>query len=659
MINSRTTKYSSMFIAHCSIFTVLFLAVILICGCNITKDNNTSSGSSTSLIPTAPSGLIASAVSSTAITISWTDTASTELGFYVERRTPPSILWTVLPVTPTINAISYTDTGLTVNTTYYYRVKAFNFVGGSGYSNEAGTLTSWDSPTLTGAPASRTNHSALWTNYGMLVWGGWDGQNTLNTGGVYSTTANTWTAINTTGAPASRTGHSVIWTGSPAEGGTDKMIVWGGYTMASSQTDTVDNCESAWTGITGDITAITSTDSQSGYSAKIDIASPFTTGSIAYHGLTSPLNISARTSISLWVKATQNISSGVLSLFLDDADPTITPTLVEDMSINTTLNAGAWTLVTLSLANPALCTGIRYVGLKAASDPGIVTIYIDKIETSGGGTTYYNSGGIYNPNSNSWTAMSVTNAPDARAFHSAIWTGSVMIVWGGKSSSSYKNGGVYDPNTNEWKTGFQLDNLRTGAHTYTPAIRSKHLALWTGSGTESWRNKMIIWGGDGGGTSGSIYDISLDIWTTMSTTNAPSQRWGFSNIWTGEGSEAWRKALIIWGGYNGIEPLNDGAIYNPVSNSWTALATTNAPSARMYHTGAWSGAKMIIWGGDGLSQSGGAYDPVYNIWGTITTIDAPLARLYHTSVWSGTEMIIWGGSNGVNYFNSGGRYKVE
>ena len=47
-----------------------------------------------------------------------------------------------------------------------------------------------------------------------------------------------------------------------------------------------------------------------------------------------------------------------------------------------------------------------------------------------------NTGGSYSPNANSWTATSTTNAADARISHSAIWTGSEMIVWGGSGNIS-------------------------------------------------------------------------------------------------------------------------------------------------------------------------------------------------------------------------------
>src|SRR5207248_118621 len=61
------------------------------------------------------------------------------------------------------------------------------------------------------------------------------------------------------------------------------------------------------------------------------------------------------------------------------------------------------------------------------------------------GVTYFNTGGRYNPGTDSWTATSTTNAPEARAFLATVWTGSEMIVWGGwiGTSGSFNTGGRY------------------------------------------------------------------------------------------------------------------------------------------------------------------------------------------------------------------------
>jgi hypothetical protein len=75
--------------------------------------------------------------------------------------------------------------------------------------------------TTAGAPTARRNHTAIWNGSQMVVWGGWDGTNSFNTGARYNPAGNTWTATNPTGAPTNRNQHTAVWTGT-------EMIVWGG-----------------------------------------------------------------------------------------------------------------------------------------------------------------------------------------------------------------------------------------------------------------------------------------------------------------------------------------------------------------------------------------------------------------------------------------------
>ena len=263
-----------------------------------------------------------------------------------------------------------------------------------------------------------------------------------------------------------------------------------------------------------------------------------------------------------------------------------------------------------------------------------------------------NTGARYNPVTNSWTATSTNNAP-VPGIYAAVWTGSQMIVWGGPNSS----GGKYNPNSNNWTA---ISNVNA------PSPRAAHTAVWTGS-------EMIVWGGTDGfiGTpdplTGGRYDPSSDSWTATSTTNVPLDRYSHTAVWTGT-------EMIVWGGINDDGPFiivfNDGGKYNPTTNSWTATATNNAPSARTGYTATWSGSEMIIWGGNGLGggngfsgslNTGGKYNPVTNTWTATRVNGAPTSRDGHTAVWIGRQMIAWGGdyNDGINFpvtLNTGGKY---
>ena len=135
--------------------------------------------------------------------------------------------------------------------------------------------------------------------------------------------------------------------------------------------------------------------------------------------------------------------------------------------------------------------------------------------------SFLNTGGRYNPSTNSWTATSTTNAPSARAGHTAVWTGSEMIVWGGRDAVSDLNtGGRYNPGTDSWTATSTIN---------APSLRKLHTAVWTG-------HEMIIWGGLLGDLNSGVY-------------------------------------------------LNSGGRYNPDTNSWIVTSTTNAPTARCYSDG--------------------------------------------------------------------------
>ena len=90
--------------------------------------------------PSAPSGLTATTISPSQITLTWTDNATDETGFKLERSPNGSTAWTQI-ATPATNATSYADTGLSGSTTYYYRVLATNATGDSVHTSVANATT--------------------------------------------------------------------------------------------------------------------------------------------------------------------------------------------------------------------------------------------------------------------------------------------------------------------------------------------------------------------------------------------------------------------------------------------------------------------------------------------------------------------------------------
>lgn len=90
----------------------------------------------------APSDLVATAVSDEQIDLSWTDNSYDESGFKIERKKDEETFTEI--DTANANVTSYSDTELSSDTTYYYRVRAYNDAGNSDYSNEAHATTDED-----------------------------------------------------------------------------------------------------------------------------------------------------------------------------------------------------------------------------------------------------------------------------------------------------------------------------------------------------------------------------------------------------------------------------------------------------------------------------------------------------------------------------------
>ena len=317
-----------------------------------------------------------------------------------------------------------------------------------------------------------------------------------------------------------------------------------------------------------------------------------------------------------------------------------------------------------------------------------------------------NSGARYNPATDTWTAMTMTNAPGPRRGHAAVWTGTAMVIWAGYDSGigNWRNDAAsYDPATDTWTA------LPGGG---APSARSRFAYAWDAAQTEliifagwtagggitlvndasrlvpgmPWQGttgsglsaryylhgfmtgvgaatRFIAWGGEvgNGGTlqTGARYNPANDTWAAMTNVGRPTARSRYMGVSTGNN-------VIFWGGWDGGAVRSDGALYDPVADSWTTLG--GGPGgflARSVATAVWTGTEMVVFGGaDDPTYPGGtvffndtaAYATLSNTWRSISPTNAPSVRADHTAVWSGTEMIVWGGtSNGVAVRADGAR----
>ena len=437
-------------------------------------------------------------------------------------------------------------------------------------------------------PEARDSHTAVWTGSEMIIWGGEANNSLLNTGGRYDPATDTWTFTNSSGAPTARTDHTAVWTGT-------EMVVWGGRDESFSAVNTGGKYNpgmNSWTA-----TSITNAPT-----ARDRHTAVWSGNEMIIWGGFDDFNF-----VDLNTGGKYNPSTNTWTA-------TSTTNVPEARESHTAVWTGSEMIV--------------WGGFDKSN-------FVD-----------FNTGGRYNPNTNSWTATSTNNVPDARENHTAVWTGSEMIVWGGFGDEFFTDlntGGKYNPNTNSWTAT---------STTAAPDARQDHTAVWTGT-------EMIVWGGSSFSqlvNTGGRYIPGTDSWTATSTSNAPEPRDLHTAVWTDS-------EMIVWGGTGDFSfgDLNSGGRYDPANNSWTATNTYNTPEPRSFHTAVWTGSEMIVWGGLGQMffttlNNGGRYDPATDSWNATNVADAPSPRDFHTAVWTGTEMIVWGGAGDFFDFNSGGRY---
>lgn len=328
-----------------------------------------------------------------------------------------------------------------------------------------------------GGPTARSAHSAVWTGDSLLVWGGATaGANLSSLGFRYDLTFDQWFPLSEIDTPSARRGHSAIWTG-------QSMVVWGGF-------------------------GSTFLGSGAAYSL-----------SNATWSLVPTLNAPAGRDehVAVWTGARMVVWGGRNANGLLDNGGLYDPV------------AKAWTPLAPS---PAIEARQDAVGLWTGSQ----FLVWGGLGTSGalgtGARLPFTAGAI----PGAWSAMEPSGAPSARVGHTAVWTGTRMIVWGGNTGSTFHgNGSAYDPTLNSW-----TPLPATGA----PSPRSGHVAAWTGE-------EMLIVGGQtaaGEVASGAAYHPGTGTWRPLSGGGSPVARRAATGTWTGTD-------LLVFGGLQGSSPV--------------------------------------------------------------------------------------------------------
>jgi N-acetylneuraminic acid mutarotase len=260
----------------------------------------------------------------------------------------------------------------------------------------------------------------------------------------------------------------------------------------------------------------------------------------------------------------------------------------------------------------------------------------------------------YNPTTDKWTQASTSGMPSYRDGALFVWAGDRAVLWGGYYNGTFtNNGAMYYPEQDVW--------VPVRAQGAPDTTYQAPLGVWTGQ-------DVLVWGGQRGTLDSSCQgaacwvggrlNVASNSWTRMSVpvdNGSPSSR-----VEMGAASDGTQGYL--WGGSDQNGFLNDGSIYDPTLDTWTAIDSQDAPASRRKPSAtAVVNNQLVVFGGEangGSVHDGGIYDPSLHEWSGIPSPPWGAARSDYAAGIIGTRVMVWGGYDS-GYTNTGFVYDLS
>lgn len=266
---------------------------------------------------------------------------------------------------------------------------------------------------------------------------------------------------------------------------------------------------------------------------------------------------------------------------------------------------------------------------------------------------WLNSGAAYNLETNTWRLIqgpgnveriSLSNSSYARKAQDIAWTGNRLAVWGGDCALTKSNlGGLIDiaVANAKWESITPDTNAqRCSGHTLT--YGDGKLYVYGGfipTSTDARNPDLYVT------AAGSVYDLKAKSWSILNSPSGTKPRYNHTAVWSG-------KDLIVFSGVlQNADTRNvksNGLLYRPGSG-WKAFASESVQE-REGHVAIWTGNEMLVYGGKTrylqiLLGDVSFFDPATMTWRITgsSSENALDARMSTAAAWTGDRLLVWGG----------------
>ncbi len=242
---------------------------------------------------------------------------------------------------------------------------------------------------------------------------------------------------------------------------------------------------------------------------------------------------------------------------------------------------------------------------------------------------YLADGLIFDATTKSWQPMPAAPLA-ARYLHGAVWSPvtSELIVWGGGGAGNTRlaDGAAFDANTHTWST--------LPPSPLSP--RQAHVMLWTGS-------EVLVWGGADGSTrhtDGALYDPVKKSWRLLPSSGKAARLLPHAGASTNE--------FIFFGGFAETIP-HDGALLTLGSTlAWSDVPVPAASVLSPRLAQSWFGdGRLTVWSGvdstNEFLENGAVFDLATRTWSSLDVTGAPVPRLGATTVSTEWGAVVWSG----------------